>query len=102
MTIDRTVTVAGVDRLRAQFRANSWSDRVESAYRFVTPGWITPYAAGQVTTFQLPAYAEQVVSGTNTLALGYAAKTTTATRSELGLRARPMHNEGPSASTRPA
>jgi uncharacterized protein with beta-barrel porin domain len=48
---------------------------------------ITPYAAAQFTTFDLPAYAEQVVSGANTFALGYASTSVTATRSELGLRA---------------
>ena len=47
---------------------------------------ITPYAAGQFTTFDLPAYAEQAVSGANTFALAYGAKSVTATRSELGLR----------------
>ena len=57
------MTVAGIDQLRAQFNANAWSGRVEGGYRFVTP-WmggigITPYAAGQFTTFDLPAYAEQ-------------------------------------------
>ena len=90
ITTDRTVTIAGVDRLRAEFNANALSGRVEGGYRFVTP-WIggvglTPYAAGQFTTFDLPAYAEQAVSGANTFALGYAAKTVTAARSELGLR----------------
>jgi autotransporter-associated beta strand protein len=90
ITTDRTVTIAGVDRLRAQFNASAFSGRVEGGYRFVTP-WmggvgITPYAAGQFTTFDLPAYAEQVLSGANTFALGYAAKSVTATRSELGLR----------------
>ena len=49
---------------------------------------ITPYAAVQFTTFDLPAYAESVVSGANTFALAYGAKTVTATRSELGLRSR--------------
>ena len=91
VTTDRTVTIAGIDRLRAQFNANALSGRVEGGYRFVTP-WIggvgiTPYAAGQFTTFDLPAYAEQVVSGANTFALAYGAKSVTATRSELGLRA---------------
>ena len=52
ITTDRTVTIAGIDRLRAQFNANAWSGRVEGGYRFVTP-WIggigiTPYAAGAV------------------------------------------------------
>ena len=81
VTTDRTVTVAGVDRLRAEFNANAWSGRVEGGYRFVTP-WmgITPYAAGQFTTYQLPAYAEQVLSGANTFALNYAAKDVTASR----------------------
>jgi uncharacterized protein with beta-barrel porin domain len=87
VTTDRIVTVAGFDRLRAEFNANAWSGRVEGGYRFATP-WmgITPYAAGQFTTYQLPAYAEQVLSGANTFALNYAAKDVTAGRSELGVR----------------
>ena len=87
VTTDRTVTIAGVDRLHAEFNANAYSGRVEGGYRFVTP-WmgITPYAAGQFTTFSLPAYAEQVLSGAGTFALNYAAKDVTASRSELGVR----------------
>ena len=66
ITTDRTVTVAGIDRLRAQFNANAWSGRVEGGYRFVSQGfgW-TPYAAAQFTTFDLPAYAEQAIVGSN-------------------------------------
>ncbi|CAN7528684.1 autotransporter domain-containing protein [Bradyrhizobium sp. LjRoot220] len=87
ITTDRTVTVAGVDQLRAQFNANAWSGRVEGGYRFVSHGfgW-TPYAAGQFTTFELPAYAEQAIVGANTFALAYNSKSVTSTRSELGLR----------------
>ncbi|HEY0568551.1 MAG TPA: autotransporter domain-containing protein [Xanthobacteraceae bacterium] len=87
ITTDRTVTIAGVDQLSAKFNANAFSGRVEGGYRFVTP-WmgITPYAAGQFTTFDLPAYAEQALSGTNTFALSYGAKSVTASRSELGVR----------------
>jgi uncharacterized protein with beta-barrel porin domain len=88
ITTDRTVTVAGVDQLRAQFNANAWSGRLEGGYRFVARGiGLTPYAAGQFTTFQLPDYAEAAVSGANTFALSYAARDVTASRSELGLRA---------------
>jgi uncharacterized protein with beta-barrel porin domain len=47
---------------------------------------ITPYAAGQFTTYSLPAYAEQVLSGAGTFALNYAAKDVTASRTELGAR----------------
>jgi uncharacterized protein with beta-barrel porin domain len=91
ITTDRTVTIAGVDQLRAEFNANAFSGRVEGGYRFVMP-WIggfgiTPYAASQFTTFDLPAYAERVVSGANNFALAYAAKSVTASRTELGLRA---------------
>ena len=47
---------------------------------------ITPYAAGQFTTFDMPAYAERVVGGTPNFALTYAAKSVTDSRSELGIR----------------
>ena len=90
VTTDRTVTVAGIDRLRAAFNANAWSGRLESGYRFVMPLFdgigLTPYAAGQFTTFDLPAYAEKVLSGASTFALAYGSKSVTDSRSELGLR----------------
>jgi autotransporter-associated beta strand protein len=84
---ERTVTAAGFERLRAQFNANAYSGRIEGGYRYVTP-WmgITPYAAGQFTTYSLPAYAEQVLAGAGTFALNYAAKDVTAARTELGVR----------------
>lgn len=87
ITTNRTLTIAGIDQLQAKFNANAWSGRVEGGYRFVTQGlgW-TPYAAGQFTTFDLPAYTEQAIVGANTFALAYGAKSVTATRSELGLR----------------
>lgn len=90
VTTDRIVTIAGVDHLHAEFNANAFSGRVEGGYRFVAP-WtngvgITPYAAAQFTTFDLPAYAEQALSGANTFALAYGARDVTDTRSELGIR----------------
>jgi autotransporter-associated beta strand protein len=90
ITTDRIVTAAGADHLRAEFNANAFSGRVEGGYRFISP-WIggvgiTPYAAGQFTTFDLPAYAESALSGANTFALAYGAKDVTDTRSELGFR----------------
>jgi autotransporter-associated beta strand protein len=87
ITTDRTVTVAGIDRLRAEFNANAWSGRLEGGYRLIGYGiGLTPYAAGQFTTFDLPSYAEQAVSGANTFALSYGARSVTASRSELGVR----------------
>jgi autotransporter-associated beta strand protein len=87
VTIDRTVTVAGLDKLHAQFNANAVSGRIEGGSRFATP-WIgiAPYAAAQLTTLDLPAHAEQAVVGSNAFALNYAAKDVTASRTELGIR----------------
>ena len=87
ITTNRTVTVAGSDQLRAEFDANALSGRLEGGYRFVTP-WIgvTPYAAAQFTTFDLPGYAEQAIAGSNAFALAYGAKDVTDMRSELGIR----------------
>jgi uncharacterized protein with beta-barrel porin domain len=90
ITTDRTVTLAGFDQLQARFNANAFSGRVEGGYRLVSP-WIggigiTPYAAAQFTTFDLPAYAEQALIGTNNFALAYGAKSVTDPRSELGFR----------------
>jgi len=88
ITTDRTVNIAGFDRLHAEFNANAYAGRVEGGYRFATP-WmgITPYAAGQFTTFDLPAYAEQVLAGGGNFPLAYGAKSVTDPRSELGVRA---------------
>ncbi|WP_158228728.1 autotransporter domain-containing protein [Bradyrhizobium sp. Y36] len=90
ITTDRTVTIAGADRLRAAFDANAYSGRLEGGYRLVTPRvgsiGLTPYGALQFTTLDLPGYAEQVVSGSSAFAMSYAAKSVTDSRSELGLR----------------
>ncbi|WP_244486100.1 autotransporter outer membrane beta-barrel domain-containing protein [Bradyrhizobium viridifuturi] len=90
ITTNRIVTVAGIDQLRAEFNANTYSGRLEGGYRFVAP-WtggigITPYAAGQFTTFDLPGYAEQAVVGSPAFVLDYAGKSVTDVRSELGIR----------------
>jgi fibronectin-binding autotransporter adhesin len=87
LTTDRFISA---DHLRAKFDANAFSGRIESGYRFVTPVFgglgITPYAAGQVSVFDLPGYAEQAIGGSNIFALNYGSKSVTDTRSELGLR----------------
>jgi autotransporter-associated beta strand protein len=84
VTTDRNVFLSS---LRANFDANAVSGRLEGGYRYAfDAGGLTPYAAGQFTTFFLPGYAEQVVAGSNLFALAYAEKNVTASRSELGLR----------------
>jgi uncharacterized protein with beta-barrel porin domain len=91
ITTNRNVTVAGLDQLQARFNANAYSGRIDGGYRFVIPVigglGLTPYAALQATAFDLPAYAEQALTGNQTFALSYAAKSVTDSRSELGLRA---------------
>lgn len=90
ITTERTVAIGSLNQLRANFNANAYSARVEAGHRWIAPVigglGLTPYAAAQVTAFDLPAYTEQAAGGTGVFALGYAAKTVTATRSELGVR----------------
>jgi len=87
VTTNRTVALAGVDMLQGRFRADTFSGRFEGGYRLATPViGITPYAAAEVISFRLPAYAEQSLNGGGLFALNYAAQTTTDTRSEIGLR----------------
>ncbi|MBR0713803.1 autotransporter domain-containing protein [Bradyrhizobium liaoningense] len=90
VTTDRTIVVAGGDRLHAEFNANAYSGRVEGGHRVVAP-WmnglgVTPYGAVQLAAITLPAYAETVLAGVGAFALAYAAKAVSDTRSELGLR----------------
>ena len=87
---DRMITAVGTERLRASFNANSFSGRIEAGNRWQVAELggvgLTPYAAVQVTAFDLPGYAETSANGAGGFALAYAGKTVTATRSELGLR----------------
>jgi outer membrane autotransporter protein len=85
MRTDRTVTVSGSDKLAARFDAHSFGGRVEAGNRFASR-WVdvTPYAALQMQSFRTPSYSESAVSGSNTFALSYEARSTTSTRTELG------------------
>jgi outer membrane autotransporter protein len=85
VTTDRTVTVAGTDKLEAKFQAQNFAGRIEGGYRFDMPMIaVTPYAGLQVQTTRTPAYSETAVSGANTFALSMDAHSSTATRVELG------------------
>jgi uncharacterized protein with beta-barrel porin domain len=86
VTTKRTVTVEGIDNLRGHFHANAFSGRLEGGFRVATQSIdLTPYAAGQFTSYRLPSYAE-VASGTGPFALTYDGKTATAARTELGVK----------------
>ena len=87
VTTNRTVAPGGFDQLQGRFKADTFSARFEGGYRFTTPLiGITPYAAAQVTNFNLPNYSEVSLNGGGLFALNYAAQSLTDTRSELGLR----------------
>jgi outer membrane autotransporter protein len=74
------------DHLTAKFNAQSIGGRLEGGYRL---GWmfggITPYAAIQAQSFRTPDYNETDVNGAG-FGLGFAGRTATDTRSELGAR----------------
>ena len=91
VSTDRFITVAGNDHFTAGFSAYNFGGRIESGYRFAmppVPGWfgqygITPYAALQMQSFHTPSYSESAANG-SLFALGYEARTTRTTRTELG------------------
>ncbi|WP_282183934.1 autotransporter-associated beta strand repeat-containing protein [Brucella pituitosa] len=83
---ERMVSFYETDQLNGSYSANSWSGRLEAGYRFDTP-WlgITPYAAGQFVSFDLPSYSEKAYAGSDTYALNYSSQRETVGRGELGL-----------------
>ncbi|MCK1396961.1 autotransporter domain-containing protein [Bradyrhizobium sp. 4] len=87
VTTNRTVAPGGFDQLQSRFKADTFSARFEGGYRFATPMiGLTPYAAAQVTNFNLPSYSEVSLNGGGLFALNYASQSLTDPRSELGLR----------------
>jgi outer membrane autotransporter protein len=85
VTTDRTLTIAGTDKLEAKFNAHSFGGRIETGYRFVTSYvGITPYAALQEQIFWTPSYTENAIAGANTFALTYNSRSVTAMRTEIG------------------
>jgi autotransporter-associated beta strand protein len=89
---DRTLAVAGIDRLEADFDAKSLGARLEAGRRFGgAHAGVTPYAAVQVQRVRTPAYSEAATFGSNQFALAYRSQATTDTRSELGAWADTRH-----------
>jgi outer membrane autotransporter protein len=90
MSTSRTVTVAGVDQLQANFNAQDFGGRLEGGYHLPTH-WMavqwTPYAAIQLQSFRTPSFGEVVASGSPEFALNTNGRTATAVRGELGGRA---------------
>lgn len=78
---------AGGDRLNAEVGATAYTGRVEAGYHFATP-WlgVAAYAAGQVTSFNLPAAGDQAMLSANPFASAFGAVNAVDSRSELGMR----------------
>jgi outer membrane autotransporter protein len=88
MSTDRTVTVAGLDQLHADFNAQNFGGRLEGGYHIpwhMAVQW-TPYAAIQLQSFRTPSYGEVATVGSPQFALTYNGRTATAVRGELGGR----------------
>lgn len=81
-----TSRAVGAETYRANFTGQSFSGRAEAGARLSTGvADFLPYAAFQATAFSNPAYGE-AGSGAGAFAINYAARTTTETRGEIGLR----------------
>lgn len=87
ITSDHVVMPPGADQINAAFDANAYSGRVEGGYRLAS-GWlgIAAYAAGQFTTFGLPANAGEAAPALNAFTAAFGGNSVTDSRSELGLR----------------
>jgi len=82
VTTDRTVTIAGADRLIGDTTADSVAAHLEAGYRM---GRFIPFAGIRAQSVKTPAYSETAVSGVDTFALRYEEETARSVRSELGV-----------------
>src|SRR5450432_687504 len=89
MSTNRTVTVAGLDQLHADFNAENFGGRLEGGYHLPTRMAVqwTPYAAIQLQSFRTPTYGEVATVGSPQFALTYNGRDATAIRGEFGGRA---------------
>ena len=86
VSTSRTITVSGSDQLSGNFWTHGFGARVEFGNRFAYRDYgVTPYAAGQIQYWWLPAYSENVVNGSGDFALAVDARKANDTRTELGL-----------------
>lgn len=82
ITTDRTVTIAGVDRLVGETTGDSLAAHVEAGYNM---GIFTPFVGLRGKSFRTQAYSETAASGSSSYALRYDEDTTTSLRTELGI-----------------
>jgi uncharacterized protein YhjY with autotransporter beta-barrel domain len=79
---DRTVTIAGADRLIGETTANSLAAHVEAGYHMAI---FTPFVGLRAKSITTQAYSESAMSGSSSYALRYDEATNTSLRTELGI-----------------
>lgn len=82
ITTERTLTIAGEDRLVGETNAKTMAAHVEAGYHM---GIFTPFAGLRAKSTTTDAYSETAAAGTSSYALHYDKQTTTSLRSELGV-----------------
>ncbi|MGL4286759.1 MAG: autotransporter outer membrane beta-barrel domain-containing protein [Phreatobacter sp.] len=84
--VTRNVTIGATQAYNSRFTGQTYGGRVETGWRFQAAafGW-TPYAALEAIGYSSPRYGE-TSQGAAPFALTYAAKSSTALRTELGVR----------------
>jgi outer membrane autotransporter protein len=85
LATDRTVILAGTDRLTADYLAHSFGGRAEAGYRIAFHEFgVIPYGALQLMAFSAPAYQETAAVGATTFALDFQRRNSTNGRAEAG------------------
>jgi uncharacterized protein YhjY with autotransporter beta-barrel domain len=79
---DRTLTIAGADRLIGETTANSLAAHVEAGYHMAI---FTPFVGLRAKSITTQAYSESAISGSSSYALRYDEAANTSLRTELGM-----------------
>ena len=82
ISTERTLTIAGVDRLVGETTANTIAAHVEAGYSM---GIFTPFIGLRAQSFTSKAFSETAAAGSSSYALRYDDQTATSVRSELGV-----------------
>ncbi len=82
VTTDRTLTIAGTDRLAGETTAQTMAAHIEAGYHM---GMFTPFAGLRAKSISTDAYSETATAGTASYAMAFDRNTTTSLRTELGV-----------------
>lgn len=94
ITTDRTLTIAGMDRLVGETDADILAAHVEAGYSM---GIFTPFVGLRAQSHTTKAFTENAAEGTSTYALSYDEHTSNSVRSELGVQMQWPLGEAPAS-----